>query len=329
MNQEKLEELFDRYLKRMTSLEEDRLIERWLQDHENSYSKWNEMDKERKNKWLSHTFVQISHTIDAPSAIKSRSLTKRRLAFTAAITAAASIIFALILNSEIPSIKHFWKSEEYTVQVTNKGQRKLIVLADGSRVWVNQNSTLKYPKEFDGNTREVYLSGEAYFDVRHNAKKTFIIHNGNFSTTVLGTAFNIREDKGKHTIEVTVTRGKVSVANAGKALAFITPNQQVSFNIPKQQLQKATVDADQASSWKLTDLHFEDVTFGEAIEQLSVHFGVNILFSNEKLKNCRFSGTNLAHQNLEDILKVMCAFNNASYQKNKDCSIMISGKGCN
>lgn len=325
MNREKIENLLDRYLKRITSVEEDKLVEKWLQDHQNTDSKWNEMDERSKNQWINQTFIQINHTIDA----NRKPLIKRRLAFTAVITAAAAIVIAFLLNTEIPAIKQLWKSEEFTIQVTNKGQKKLIVLADGSRVWVNQNAELKYPKEFNGNTREVYLSGEAYFDVAHDAKKTFIIHNGTFSTTVLGTAFNIREDKDSHTIQVTVSRGKVSVANAGKALAFITPNQQISFNRLKQQLKKATVDADSTSSWKLADLHFEDVTFGEAIEQLSIHFGVIINFSTEKLKNCKFSGTNLAHQKLEDILNVMCAFNKASYVKNKDGSIMISGKGCN
>lgn len=325
MNREKIENLLDRYLKRTTSVEEDKLVEKWLEDHENTDSKWSEMDEVSKNKWINQTFIQVTKTIDA----NRKPLIKRRLALTAVITAAASILITFILNSEIPAIRHWWKSEEFTTQVTNKGQKKLIVLADGSRVWVNQHSELKYPKEFAGNTREVYLSGEAYFDVAHDAKRTFIIHNGTFSTTVLGTAFNIREDKGKHTIQVTVSRGKVSVANSGKALAFITPNQQISFNRLKQQIKKATVIADSTSSWKLADLHFEDVTFGEAIEQLSIHFGVIINFSNEKLKNCKFSGTNLTHQNLEDILKVICAFNNASYVKNKDGSIMISGKGCN
>jgi len=329
MNQEKIAYLLDRYLKRITSVEEDKLIEQWLQENENADSKWNKIDQQSKDEWLSQTFIKINHTIAENHITSSKPIFKRRLTFASLITAAAAILIAIILNSEMPTISRLWKSEEFTVLVTHKGQKKLIVLADGSRVWVNQHSELKYPKQFDGNTREVYLSGEAYFDVAHNAKKTFIIHNGNFSTTVLGTAFNIREDKDKHTIEVTVTRGKVSVANAGTALAFVTPNQQISFNIPKQQMTKIRVDADQASLWKQTDLHFEEVTFGEAIAQLSMHFGVNINFSNEKLKNCRFTGSNLANQNLDDILRTMCVFNNASYLKNKDGSITISGNGCN
>jgi transmembrane sensor len=327
MNQEKIEDLLDRYLNKVTSLEENELVEKWLQDHRNTHSSWDEMDQASKNLWLSKKLNEINHTIDRDAIVHKPETTRKFWGII--VGAAASIILAFILYSQLPLLKHSWKTEELLVQVTSKGQKRLIVLPDGSRVWVNQNSTFKYPKEFNERSREVYLSGEAYFDVTHDSEKTFIIHNGSFTTTVLGTAFNIREDKVKHTIEVTVSRGKVSVANSGKPLAFITPSQQVSYNLSKQELSKTIVDANEASSWKQTDLQFEDVTFGEAIAQLSMHFGVGVNFSNEKLKACRFSGANLADQGLEDILKVMCAFNNARYIKNRDGSFVISGEGCN
>jgi ferric-dicitrate binding protein FerR (iron transport regulator) len=86
--------------------------------------------------------------------------------------------------------------------------RQLINLPDGSKVVLNANSKLEYPPGFSNNTREVYLDGEAYFDIAHDPGKPFIVHTGSISTRVLGTAFNINAYRSQQFVEVTVTRVK-------------------------------------------------------------------------------------------------------------------------
>jgi len=208
-------------------------------------------------------------------------------------------------------------------------QQKQITLPDGSKVWVNASSQLKYPQQFNGKTREVFLSGEAYFDIKHDVNKPFIIHTGKIVTTVLGTAFDIKEDKMRHIIVVTVTRGKVSVANGNKQLGIITPNQQISFNLLDSKSVQTDVDASQVIAWQKSELHFEDITFADAALQLQQRFNVKINFSSNKIKDCRFTGTALRGEKLDKILKVVCAFNNATYQTKPDGSILIDGLGCN
>ena len=245
----------------------------------------------------------------------------------AAVAAVLAIFFAGYLAWP------FLQSRLHPVQLSalrvpeNKKER--LALADGSKVWVNSGSELKYPKQFNGKTREVYLSGEAYFDIRHDASNPFIIHTGNVITTVLGTAFDIKEDKSLHTIVVTVTRGKVSVANGTHRLGIITPNQQISFNVVSKQSVQTDVDAAQVIAWQKSNIYFDDITFADAAAQLQQKFKVNISFKNDKLKNCRFTGTSLHGDNLGKILKVVCAFNNATYKTNADGSILIDGPGCN
>lgn len=207
-------------------------------------------------------------------------------------------------------------------------QEKQVTLADGSQVWVNSGSELKYPKTFPGKTREVELSGEAYFDIRHDAAKPFIIHTGQVLTTVLGTAFNIKEDKNTHIVVVTVTRGKVSVASGGRQLAVLTPNEQISFNTDSKKSDRQTVDASRVAGWQKTDLQFEDITFAEAARQLEQKFKVRISFANDKLKDCRFTGASLTGDKLEDVLKTICDFNHATYRRQPDGSMLISGPGC-
>ena len=328
MDQNIIEALLDRYLKGETSQEENELIENWLEENNNPHSEWLHFSQSRKDQWLADVFDQIQDSLKANEpkivAMPQRRHLWRRIAAVAAVLA---IFFTLYL--EWPSLQNRLHPVQLTALTVPVNQQKQITLADGSKIWVNAGSQLKYPQQFNGETREVYLSGEAYFDIKHDASKPFIIHTGKIITTVLGTAFDIKEDKISHTIQVTVTRGKVSVANGKKRLGVITPNQQISFNLLDSKFVQTEVDANQAIAWQKSELHFEDITFAEAASQLQQRFNVKINFSNDKIKNCRFTGTALRGEKLDKILKVICAFNNATYQTKPDGSIIIDGNGCN
>jgi transmembrane sensor len=212
---------------------------------------------------------------------------------------------------------------------TASDQKKQMVLSDGSKIWLNAGSELKYPEKFNGTTREVFLTGEAYFDIKHDASKAFIVHTGNLVTTVLGTAFDIKANKTDRLIIVTVTRGKVSVSEGKRLLGLITPNQQISYNKQNKFHVETSVDASRVIAWQSAELRFEDITFQEAAKILSERFHVKITFNNDKIKACRFSGSALSGKNIDQVLKVICAFNNAHYDHNPDGSISINGKGCN
>jgi ferric-dicitrate binding protein FerR (iron transport regulator) len=329
MSRNKIEDLLDSYLKGETTIKENEQIERWLEANGNVGSEWETLNRAAKDKWLAGVFGDIKHTIHANKA-NVIIMPKRKPILWRSIAAAAVILLvSSILYLQWPVIQQRLHPPQLTALTAGANQKKQVTLADGSRVWVNAGSELKYPKTFNSKIREVYLSGEAYFDIAHDAAKPFIIHTGNVVTTVLGTAFNIKEDKEKHTVQVTVTRGKVSVANGGRLLGVLTPNQQISFNGVKGNVIKGTVDAQQVIAWQQTELHFEDVSFADAAEQLQQRFNVKISFSNDKLKNCRFTGTSLNGEQLYKILNVICAFNNATYKKKADGSILIDGPGCN
>lgn len=329
MSRQQIVALLDRYLKGETTEKENQLVERWLEEHGNPNQEWQSLDQSGKDQWLSSVFSDINASI-RQEEVKVVPLPQRKLGWWQSVAAAAAVLLiGCTLYLEWPLLQSLLNPVQLTALQAPIHQKRAITLADGSRVWINAGSELKYPETFNGQTREVYLSGEAYFDIRHDTAKPFIIHTGNLLTKVLGTAFNIKEDKSKQTIQVTVTRGKVSVANGSKLLGILRPNQQISFNTLKEEALQATVNAAQVIAWQQSDLHFEDVSFGEAIAQLRRHFGVKISFGNAKLKDCRFTGTSIHGEELEKILKVMCAFNNATYRVEPDGSIVIDGSGCN
>jgi ferric-dicitrate binding protein FerR (iron transport regulator) len=320
-----IEHLLSRYLKGETNFKENELVENWLAENNNKNSEWKKLDEPGRDQWLDQLFTDIEVSADAQENNVVQMQPKRTWWLSIA-AAAAILIFATALILEWPAIHKGFSPQQLAQLTVPANTKKIVVLADGSQVWVNAGAVLKYPKSFGGKTREVYLSGEAYFDIVHKASQPFIVHTGNVSTIVLGTAFNINAGK---TVVVTVTRGKVSVIAGKKLLGYVIPNQQITYNTINDVHTQTTVDAAKVTAWQQDALHFEDMTFEDAANLLQQRFNIKIAFSNDKVKACRFSGTALSGKSIDQILKVLCAFNNATYQHKPDGSILIDGKGCN
>jgi len=323
MSRYDIEHLLDRYLKGETTARENELVENWLAENNNENNEWQQLDETGRGLWLNELFNDIEGTIDTDNKVVQ--MHPKRTWWRSIAAAAAILIIASTLFLEWPAIHAHFYAVQLSTLAAPAGAKQMIVLADGSRVWVNAGAVLKYPKSFDGKTREVFLSGEGYFDIVHKAGQPFIVRTGNVITTVLGTAFNINAGK---TVVVTVTRGKVSVMAGKQLLGYITPNEQISYNTVSNKHSQTTVDAAKVIAWQQIDMHFDDITFEDAARQLQERFNVKISFANDKVKSCRFSGTAIKGKNLDQILKVLCAFNNASYQHKPDGSIVIDGNGC-
>ena len=302
MDRNIIEALLDRYLKGETSQEENELVEDWLEKSNNSHSEWQQFNQSRKNQWLAEVLSEIQSSI-RPAKSKLVVMPQRNHLWRRIAAVAAVLAICFYLYMEWPAFQSLVHPTQLTALQVPLNQQKQITLADGSKVWINSNSQLKYPQQFNGKTREVYLSGEAYFD--------------------------IKEDKISHTVQVTVTRGKVSVAHGDKQLGIITPNQQINYNLLDSKSTHTEVDARQVIAWQKAELRFDDITFAEAALELEQRFNVKINFSNDSIKNCRFTGAALKGEKLDKILKVICAFNNATYQTKSDGSILIDGEGCN
>ena len=208
-------------------------------------------------------------------------------------------------------------------------QHQFIKLPDGSKVILNNNSKLEFPDSFSGkNSREVYLTGEAFFDIAHDAAKPFIVHTGKISTAVLGTAFNIKAYPDQDDITVTVTRGRVKVSNEARVLGILSPDDQITFNKNSEKSTQHAVQSKEVITWAEKDIYFDDVSMLEAAKQLEERFQTKIDFSNENIKACRFTATFVKGEDLHQILDVICAFNQAKYTLNENGNIEVSCSGC-
>jgi transmembrane sensor len=213
---------------------------------------------------------------------------------------------------------------------TDRGAKaeKYVRLQDGSTVLLNEGSHLEYPDTFTDGTREVTLYGEAYFDIRHDAVRPFIVHTGNVSTTVLGTAFNIKAYPGQKEVTVTVTRGKVKVSANTKIIGVITPNERIAVNLDDKSFKQEKVNAADAVKWKKQYLVLDDISLEDAIVLIDNKYHVNTFFSNEALKQCRISATFVNNENLEQVLSVVTSVVDAGYTIQPNDQVIISGEGC-
>ncbi len=200
--------------------------------------------------------------------------------------AAAALIFAFLgiylFTTRTKTIPQIAYQEIRTI----KGERKTITLEDGTRIQLNNESTLKYPETFAGNTREVYLSGEAFFEVVHNPAKPFRAHIGRLNVQVLGTSFDIKGYKEDKNISVVVATGKVGVNKAGLKQAFmLLPGDRLSYNNLNGTITTAKVDTSDYTAWQRGELVFNEENLTAVCRRLERWYGVAIQIRDKSLLN--------------------------------------------
>lgn len=213
------------------------------------------------------------------------------------------------------------------VQRADASVNRFLTLPDGSTVVLHKGSTLELAQGFNEESRTVYLSGEAYFDVFHNPQSPFIIRTGKLKTTVLGTAFTIKAWPNQKDITVSVSRGKVQVEDDQKLIAVLTNDKQVTYHIDSDQSDEIHIPADQSTAWIQQDMTFDDMPFGELARRLSKRYGVEIRFKNSELEQClitgRFSGT----ETLDEVMRTLTLTSNTRFSEVDD-EILIEGDKC-
>ena len=204
------------------------------------------------------------------------------------------------------------KEVVYNYLTIPRGGQFFIKLADGTQVWLNSESQLKYPVNFiKGETREVaLLYGEAYFDVSpstaNNGSK-FMVINQSQKVEVLGTEFNIKAYKGESNIYTTLVEGKVSLSSSGKN-KVLKPSQQVNLNLKDHTMAVNTVDVYNEISWKDGVFSFRKKPLVEIMTVLSRWYDIDVEYANPEIKNVGFNGVLGKDQEIEDILKTIKSF---------------------
>lgn len=199
-----------------------------------------------------------------------------------------------------------------------------LVLADGTRIMVNSESVVRYPVHFSGDKREVWVSGEAYFDVARNEKQPFIVHLDHATVKVLGTSFNVMAYRGEVNTEITLVQGKVEVETAGQQ-EILLPGYQMQVNNATSHMENRKVDITQYISWKEGILRFDDMPLGQLMNRLSRWYDITFEFRQEELKDRLFSGGLRKYEQLERILEMIQEINDVRFSVS-DRKILIDKK---
>ena len=174
---------------------------------------------------------------------------------------------------------------------TGEGEKQELLLADGTKVWLNENSQLEYPEQFLGVERIVQLKGEAYFEVQPNPESPFRISSTTTSVEVLGTAFNYRDYADEQQANVLVKEGKVRFQpiNSEKAL-ILTKSEKGLFNKEQKELRKLTARTMNDLSWQSGVMEFRNTPLEVALKDLEERFKVKIQVINRPMKACPLTG---------------------------------------
>lgn len=218
--------------------------------------------------------------------------------------------------------KNYFSSDQLQSMNTAATEKKNITLADGTLVTLNSVSQLKYPASFKGGVREVYLSGEAFFDVKKDAKRPFIIHTDKIQVKVLGTAFDVKAYKNDDFTETTLIRGKVEIRlnNNDNAPFILNPNEKFVLTKAdnKSSLTKLTYfsanDANSIieTSWIKHELMFKNNDFISISKLFERWYGVKIIFKDEALKSFKFTGK-FKEESISDALQALKMIEHFSY----------------
>ena len=190
----------------------------------------------------------------------------------------------------------------YNTATTPKGGQYQLILSDGTKVWLNSASSIKYPVSFIGNERRVELIGEAYFEVAHNAAKPFRVVSNGQTVEVLGTHFNINAYADENAVKTTLLQGSVKVSSAGSS-SVIKPGEQAQFNNGKINVVRG-VDLDAAVAWKNGLFYFEDNSIQEVMRQFARWYDVDVKYEGE-VPSRHFSGEISRNINATQMLDIL------------------------
>jgi transmembrane sensor len=329
MTQEEFRYLLQKYKSGKATLSERELVENWYNSIGNEEHAHLSQDEEQtlERQFQAHAAHYIANT-------SGKRNNQRFLIYWQAAGIAASLLLVCSFffyfssgDSQLPGTipVRSEKDVEKLVTVT-AAEIQRVLLTDGSAVTLQPGSTLSYDAIGFGDTRrEIFLQGEGFFEVAHDARRPFYVFSGDVATRVLGTSFTVKTVGSKGQIIVAVNTGRVAVATKRSELfglrqsfqqeAVLTPNQQAVFNMEEQVLSTGLVDAPRIIAPEETPelMEFDDTALAEILEELEKAYQVDIVFDPEEISKC-FVTVKLEKENLFERLNIICRAAGTRYE---------------
>ncbi|WP_298541458.1 FecR domain-containing protein [uncultured Aquimarina sp.] len=289
--------------------------------------KWINEDQANQKRYNLLKATYVSSTLDAYEDINkekayqkfySRKTSSKRAYKSIAIAASfvvlciAGYTFSSVTgNNLIVTTVDFFSNDIKSI-ATNPGDQKTIILPDGSTVVMNADSYVTYPKKFADSIRTVTLIGEAFFDVKRDTTKPFIVHTDNIKIRVLGTSFNIKSYPNDEKVETTLVTGKVEVLNnKNETPIVLEPSQQAVYTKKKSSIKVDSVDSKNIIAWKEGKLVFDKTPLKQVVLDLKRKYNTEFIIRSDTLLQYKYTGEfdNLSLEEVLEILKLSSPIN--------------------
>ena len=282
-----------------------------------------ELAKERE-----HTILQseiddawssIEHDADMTLGLRKR---RKTMFFYGSVAAAAVVAVAILLfnsimfaTDEARDLMEYVATGKgnYNQLVTPIGSKNHITFSDGSQILMNSGTKIIYPEKFSNNSRNVYIEGEAYLEIAHNADAPFSVHTKNATVRVLGTTFNVAAYPGENSTEVVLVKGKVDLSNGEETHVVLAPGE-LSSVVDGELKQPVKVDVEQYICWIDDVLIFNDDTLEKVFSRLNAHYGVEFVLGPgvDKLK---VTGKLNLKDDIDEVMRTISFTSSISYSK--------------
>nr|WP_308757605.1 FecR family protein [uncultured Bacteroides sp.] len=235
---------------------------------------------------------------------------------------AIAVIFTLLLSYFYQEHKVGLDSMAMSTISVPEGQRTNITLPDGTNVWLNARTTIQYPVSFNRRERFVILKGEAYFDVKRNESKPFVVRTDAYNIEVLGTKFNVNAYPGTEKFETTLMHGSVKVILKTDSLQTVILAPDHKLSLEKGRLIMTKVEDYNPYRWKEGLICFSDESFPNIMKDFEKYYGVKIVIENENVLQSNFTGKFRQSDGIDYALRILRKNINFQYEKDNEEQII-------
>ena len=200
-----------------------------------------------------------------------------------------------------------------TIQTPQGGQYQ-VILPDSTRVWLNASSSLRYPVEFNGKSRDVTLEGEAYFEVMKDRLKPFSVHSKDQTVQVLGTHFNVKAYDDEPALMTTLLEGSVEISSQNIGIRKLLPGQQSVVDVRSKKLIVQTADTDAAIAWKNGLFMFDHESLDVIMRKIGRWYNVEVVYQDNDTRKYIFEGSVSRFTNVSEILHMLQVTGNANFK---------------
>ena len=335
--------LLGKYLSGESNNEETIQIQRWIESSnknkilfENIQSDWDKINltKNMKKVDVDNAWENMKQRIlqEEPEVIPIKELrqeSKARIYLYHTLKIAASILIVMGISFGIYKIVADSGFTDSTIFKSGSDNTSSLILPDGSKVYLNSNTIIKYPKQFGKDSRNIYLKGEAYFEVVGNTDKPFIVNTNNAVIKVLGTSFNINTKTANNKVEVFVESGNIQLSQKSNNENKILIEPGYIGVLSRNTLIKSKNNDINYLAWKTRYLIFRDTKLEIVAEKIESVYNTSIQLNNKELADCPLTAT-FNNASLDSVLNVIKGTFNLEIEDiiKTNGKVIIIGNGC-